>query len=124
MVRRRLLDWSFICLIIFSACGERLPQLEGIDLQQWQSDKNGCNGQRAEMLGEITNQKDKLLSLSELNVIKLLGRPDQNELYTRNQKFFYYFIDPGPACQGASEKPHRLMVRFNAMGLAQEVLVE
>jgi len=66
----------------------------------------------------------KIKSLSEMDVVALLGKPDQNELYRRNQKFFYYFIEPGTPCTGATEHPARLSVRFNAMGYAQLVVID
>jgi hypothetical protein len=46
-------------------------------------------------------------------------------LYKRNQKFYYYFITPGPACDSMERSTEeRLVIRFNAMGLANEILVE
>jgi outer membrane protein assembly factor BamE (lipoprotein component of BamABCDE complex) len=72
----------------------------------------------------IQNQKEKLLALKESQIIELLGRPDRNELYKRNQKFFYYYLMPSPDCPNASTESKRLVIRFNAMGLAKEVAVE
>jgi outer membrane protein assembly factor BamE (lipoprotein component of BamABCDE complex) len=72
----------------------------------------------------LDQQKEKLLALDQMQVVELLGRPDQNELSSRNQKFFYYFIEPGPDCQSSSgAEPERLAIRFNAMGLAKEVAI-
>ena len=76
------------------------------------------------MAESIQLQKDKLLALNERQVMKLLGKPDQNELYKRNQKFFSYFISPAPGCEASSESSKILVIRFNAMGLAKEVSVE
>ena len=77
------------------------------------------------MRESIESQKEKLLALDQLQIVELLGRPDQNELSKRNQKFFYYFIDPAPRCAGASNTAaKRLVIRFNAMGLAKEVSIE
>ena len=60
-----------------------------------------------------------------MQIVKLLGRPDQNELSTRNQKFFYYFLEPAPACGTATDSlSARLSIRFNAVGLAKEVAIE
>ena len=102
-----------------------MPTLDGIDLQRWQKDANGCNHARASMHDAIDREKTKLLSLDQMQVVELLGRPDQNELHKRNQKFFYYSIEPSAQC--AREKnpnPSRLVIRFNAMGLAKEVSIE
>ncbi|HEX6892106.1 MAG TPA: hypothetical protein VF141_15470, partial [Chryseolinea sp.] len=61
--------------------------MEGIDVTTWKNDKKGCAGERLEMKEAILSQKDKLLALSELDIVDLLGKPDQEELYKRNQKF-------------------------------------
>lgn len=113
-------------LLTIVSCTQSLPELEGIDRQVWKDDKNGCIGKRAEMIGAITRQKDKLLGLSETGLVELLGKPDQNELYKRNQKFYYYFIQPSAECNGQPRDEHseRLVIRFNAMGLAKEIGVE
>lgn len=67
-----------------------------------------------------------MLGLEEMQVIELLGRPDQNELYKRNQKFYYYWLTPSDQCDSThvAGTMLRLAIRFNAMGLAKEVAVE
>jgi hypothetical protein len=57
--------------------------------------------------------------LSETQILQLLGRPDQNELYKRNQKFYYYWIT-GPDCSTDSTKL-KLGIRFTAMGISKEI---
>jgi hypothetical protein len=111
-------------IIIAAACSKPLPTLDGIDQSQWKDDKNGCNHIREKSFDLLTSQKNKLKGLSEDQIIALLGRPDQNELYKRNQKFFYYYIEPSAKCQMPSQSPKRLSVRFNAVGLAKEVVIE
>jgi len=77
------------------------------------------------MITALESEKDKLLALTEMEIIDILGRPDQNELSKRNQKFYYYYINPGPACKATSDAPaKKLSIRFNAMGLAKEVAIE
>ena len=110
-------------LLLFS-CGKDLPTLEGIDIEKWKQDKNACAGVRQDMEQALHQEASKLKGLSEANIIVLLGKPDQNELYKRNQKFFYYFITAGPGCEKADSMAHKLVVRFNAMGYAQLVSVE
>jgi outer membrane protein assembly factor BamE (lipoprotein component of BamABCDE complex) len=58
-----------------------------------------------------------------MQIIALLGRPDQNELYSRNQKFYYYSLEPGKVC-GMNSESKRLSVRFNATGRAKEIELE
>ncbi|MBX2946786.1 MAG: hypothetical protein KF725_13205 [Cyclobacteriaceae bacterium] len=116
---------SFVSiLLLFASCGKPLPALNNLNLDEWRSDREGCNGQRAGMEQAIRSEKDKLLALDEKQVITILGRPDQNELYKRNQKFYTYFLAHGPACDPSPGQPLKLIVRFNAMGLANEVTVE
>ncbi|MBL7856523.1 MAG: hypothetical protein JNM57_02450 [Cyclobacteriaceae bacterium] len=111
-------------ILLLSACGKSLPELDGVDKQAWINDKNACNGTRTAMLDTLRFQKEKLLALSEIQVVELLGRPDQNELSKRNQKFYYYFIQPAKDCSTPKPEALRLVIRFNAIGLAKEITVE
>lgn len=114
---------SLLVLLLISSCSKPLPVLEGMDLAKWKEDKNACQGIRQTMQDALQREHSKLKGLSEMDVIKLLGRPDQNELYKRNQKFFYYFIRPGILCESPEPVLIRLEVRFNAMGYAQLVAI-
>lgn len=117
--------WLSIILVFFCvSCDKPLPTLEGMDLEQWRQDKNACGKVRTGMRDAVDSQKEKLLALDQMQVVELLGRPDQNELSSRSQKFFYYFLEPGPACGTADSAAARLVIRFNAVGLAKEVAVE
>jgi hypothetical protein len=111
-------------IVSITSCGKTLPELENIDQSAWEKDKNACGEYRRNNMEAIQNQKEKLLALKESQIIKLLGRPDRNELYKRNQKFFYYYLMPSPDCPNASAESKRLTIRFNAMGLAKEVAIE
>ena len=115
--------YSALFLIFLSACGKPLPSLDGIDLKAWKEDKNGCLNNRSQSIEMLIKQKEKLKSLDQTEMIQLLGRPDRNELYKRNQKFFYYFLEPGVAC-GVDKEPRKLSIRFNAVELAKEVIIE
>jgi hypothetical protein len=107
-----------------SGCGKPLPEFTNLELSTWKQDKNACGAYRASHLEEIKTQKEKLLALKESQIIELLGRPDRNELYKRNQKFFRYNLEPDSTCSNAKAGALRLVIRFNAMGLAKEVAVE
>jgi outer membrane protein assembly factor BamE (lipoprotein component of BamABCDE complex) len=114
-----------IVLLILSGCGKELPEFENLDLEQWKKDKNACGTYRVEYNETFQSQKKKLLALKEMQIVELLGRPDRNELYKRNQKFYYYYLKPSPDCSTYnSESNARLAIRFNAMGLAKEVMIE
>ncbi len=109
---------------VLTACGKSLPELENLDLNAWKNDKNACREYRLNNIETIRIQKEKLLALKESQIIELLGRPDRNELYKRNQKFFYYNLQPDSACTNPVSNAARLAIRFNAMGLAKEVAIE
>lgn len=111
--------------IFFSSCGKPLPTLDNIDVQAWKDDKKGCAGKRAAMMTSLQSQTDKFLALDPQDIISLIGKPDENEIYTRNQKFFYYNIEPAQSCASSPvTKPKQLVIRFNAIGLAKEVVIE
>ena len=118
-----MLRLSTVILLLCVGCTNTLPTLDGVDTERWRSDKNACLGYRQDMEGALTREKDKLKGLSEMDIVDLLGRPDKNELYKRNQKFYCYYVSPGPDCDNAVELPSQLIIRFNAMGYAQLVSV-
>jgi hypothetical protein len=122
---RWLCPSALLLLSVLSGCGRELPNLENLDLEQWRKDKNACGTYRMENLASVQSQKEKLLALKEMQVVELLGRPDRNELYKRNQKFYYYYLKSAPECANyKADNTARLAIRFNAMGLAKEVMVE
>lgn len=119
--------WHSIALTFFllCSCGRPLPEMDGMDVAAWANDKNGCAGTREKMSEALLSQKEKLLALSELDIVEVLGKPDQQELYKRNQKFYYYYIKPSADCGLSSDSASlRLVIRFNAMGLAKEIVTE
>ena len=95
-------------------------------MEQWRSDRNACDGARINTRDNFIKQKDKLLALSESDMVSALGTPDIQELSKRNQKFYYYYLEPHGDCAGADtlSKPMRIAIRFNAIGLAKEVRIE
>lgn len=114
-----------VCLAaVILSCGGKLPAFETIDSGQWKNDRNACGGYRQGIRSSIESDIEKLKGVSENDMFSLLGRPDQNELYKRNQKFYSYFLTPGPGCASPDSVVHRLIIRFNAMGYAQQVTVE
>lgn len=114
----------FAILVLLVGCGKPLPSLENVNLQDWKNDKNGCNGFRLAMKESMTSQKDKLLALSETDLIKLLGKSDETELYKRSEKFYKYYFNGGPSCAKDTVPPSTMIIRFNAMNLAKEIVVE
>lgn len=104
------------------SCGTE--KLENFDAETWRKDANGCAGLRTGMIRAIEAQQDKIMGLRENELKDLLGKPDKQELYVRNQKFFIYYIEPGPLCENGPELPLTLHIRFNALGVTNEVFLE
>lgn len=67
------------------------------------------------------SQRDKLKGLSERDLVKLLGSPDLNDLSEHHEKYYTYFLEPGPECNKADSATSVLEVRFNATGVSKEV---
>jgi hypothetical protein len=115
-----------VLVFVLANCGTRSVSIEGFDSRMWKDDRSGCDGTRPEQANHLLNQRQSLLGIDELDVVSVLGKPDQTELYTRNQKFYYYYVEPSPDCNRESTAgAKRLEIRFNAVGLVNEVnLVE
>ena len=101
------------------------PTIENFDKQAWISDPYGCKNQRIQQLEVIKRQEEKILSKSQNEIKELLGRPDEHELYQRTRKFFYYYLEPSDKCDSTlTDAPRILQIRFNALGLSNEVFVK
>ena len=111
-----------ILSLVIVSCRNSPPEIQGFDRDAWSRDSKACRGERLLMRPILEADSKKLLSLNEDEVVEVLGKPDENELYKRNQKFFYYYLTPARSCGGDSTgSSERFVVRFNAMGLAKEV---
>ncbi len=115
---------SAVFLPFLWGCSSPQTNIEGVNWEVWKNDRGACNNRRAQFHESLAAQKDKLKALSEMEIVRLLGKPDQNELYKRNQKFYYYFLTPGPDCAQPDSAARQLIVRFNAIGLAKEISIE
>ncbi len=117
-----------LCILLASiACSSKPVEIEGFEAYVWQQDKWGCGNERNNMVSPLLENKDKILGLREPEVIRLLGKADEIELYTRNQKFLIYLLEPNRHCTAAQvNQPlsaRALYIRLNAMGMAQEVFL-
>ena len=126
MIKRcmcRHIFYIFLMLTLWVRCGPKPSVSFNADL--WRSDMNGCQKKRLNIYKNILEHRDELLGLNNQKIIKLLGRPERNELYKRNQKFFVYSITPTAKCD-VSYQGHSLylFVRFNAVGLSQEIFIQ
>jgi hypothetical protein len=126
MTYLRLFSLMFLFLIM--GCGRTTPEIKGVDLIAWRDDQLGCKGVRSISIDTLTAQKKLLLGLSEMQIVDVLGKPDEQELYKRNQKFYWYLLLPGKQCPSRttnlSSDSLKLVIRFNAVGLAKEITFE
>ncbi len=100
-----------------------LPELSDFNAELWKSDTGGCNGSRFDQIKSLMDQKDKIMSLDQPQVIKLIGKPDEHELSKRIQKFFIYYISGGADCENSNNNTSKLSIRFDALGKVNEVVL-
>ncbi|MGY6742400.1 MAG: hypothetical protein ACXIUQ_06665 [Cecembia sp.] len=119
-----LLVISTFMLFLYNQCSPKVD-IEGVDLDRWKQDRNGCLGLRATDLENFREQKNEFLAKDNQALIKTFGRPDKVELADRSQSFFIYFIDPSPACKGTEmiEAPLKVIFRLNAINRVSEVTI-
>ena len=113
-----------ISLIIICSCSSN-KSIEGFDKHTWTNDPFGCQGTRLAQLPNLKEHQEELLSLNQNEVKQILGKPDEHELYQRTRKFFHYYLEPSYKCDSTlTVKPRILQIRFNALGLSNEVFVK
>lgn len=106
-------------LIVFSAllysCYST-PTIEGFDPEEWNQEIN-CESNRLGSARLLLTHEEELLALNQNEITALLGKPDEHELYDRNQKFFYFNLTE--KCD--SLPIQRLSFRFDALGRVNEI---
>jgi hypothetical protein len=102
---------------------EKIRKLENFDTEAWINDKNGCSGDRLTLKDQLLASKHFMRGLKAEQIEEYLGKPDAQELYNRSQRYYIYFLDPGPKCEKAQENPQALFVRFSAVGIANEFTI-
>ncbi|MDI9356081.1 MAG: hypothetical protein QM536_03530 [Chitinophagaceae bacterium] len=112
---------SLLSLFFATGCFYKCP-IEGIDLEKWKKDKMGCLGKRGYFLDTLIAQKESLKRLYERDITYIFGRPDKQELYTRGQKVFIYYIYSADNCS-LQKKNITLEIKFNSIGLTNEIFV-
>ncbi len=114
---------SFILLISLSYCTSPLT-IEGFNKDTWTNDKDGCQGNRKELINLVMQHKGLLLGKDQDQIKSLLGKPDIHEIYRRAQRFYIYSLDSGHSCTNyiADKKVANLTLRFNALGRVHEVV--
>lgn len=103
---------------------KKINRLQKFDAELWISDKNGCVGERLNMKNQLLALKHNMRGLNTGEIESYLGKPDAQELYNRSQRYYIYFLEPGPKCENSKENPQALFVRFSAIGIANEFLIK
>ena len=100
--------------------------IDNFDKEAFRSDPNGCLGIRATMKDPLFAADTHFKSLTQEEIYATLGKPDRQELASRSQKYFVYYIDPAPNCADGSDEsaPLTLYIRFSATNRASEVKYE
>jgi hypothetical protein len=117
----------FLLVFWLNACSYSKPlELKDFDFKAFKSDRGACEGKRTLQIEYLKNNKDKILSISENEVIKAFGRYDYQGLGKKNEKTFVYFLEKGPHCDQIQNSTQALsmIVHFNSVGLAKEILFE
>src|SRR4051794_19324041 len=115
------ISW-LLFLFLCQACHSP-RQFEHFDAKEWRNDPLGCKGNRQRLAVDFEKIRRELRGLSQTEITELLGKPDLQGLYTRNQKFFVYYLENGPQCQNlqAESTARTVAVRFGALGYVTEV---
>ncbi|MDN4164088.1 hypothetical protein QWY31_01180 [Cytophagales bacterium LB-30] len=111
---------SLIAAFNLTACSNA-SQVQNIDTEVFKADPWGCKGERLALVEQIKTHKDELLSLSQHDFVDLLGKPDKQELDSRNKKQFIYSLAPGKNCKNAEKAPLEMLIRFNATERSYEI---
>ena len=115
-----------LSILILAGCNNTTPSIEGFEGYVWKRDKFGCGKERADMADALLREREKIVGLREAEVLRLLGKADEQEIYSRNQKFLLYYLEPNRKCtapENVEAKAKALHVRINAVGLANEIYI-
>lgn len=110
--------WLVIILFFYS-CQPANPW-KGFDSQSWKTDNKGCDGARLKQYEWVLINKNELMGKSSTDVKAIFGKPNENELYTRSQRFFHYDILNGQVCDNGDDF-WRLSIRFDALNRVNEI---
>ncbi len=110
-----------LLLVIFTSCYKQL-EMEGFNKDKWINGQNDCDTYRLDISETIIENQDILLESTQNEIESLLGKPQEHELYDRNQKFFHYRLTPQERC-GEYKTVKYLSIRFNAIGRANLIQV-
>lgn len=110
-----------LSVLLFS-CSEP-AQIPGFDSNSWKNDRNACKEKRQEMQSDFDRIRRDLYGLEEPEILDILGKPDGEQLMSRGQRLFYYYIESGSQCDTKDRlsEANRVEVRFNALNRVSEI---
>lgn len=126
MTTRRFFKRAFYLLgfLFLAACGQKAQLLTEEEQQRFRQDRLGCEGERKAFIQKLRENKDIFLEMTDLEVRQQLGSPNREELYTRTQKFFVYYLEAGPQCENQGQMPPRILqLRLSAVNRVNEAVV-
>ena len=101
--------------ILGSSC-EKAINLGQFDPQIWKVDFNGCDGSRTSQMQHLAKVKKEFYGISESQLLKILGKPNREELGERGKRTYLYFIAPGKQClMNESGKAFFLAIDIDAL---------
>lgn len=114
-------------LFLLQACSYSKPlEIEGFDSELFKGDRGGCEGKRIQQLALLKKNKDRILSISENEIVKTIGRYDYQLLDKKSEKYVVYFFESGPQCQNIRNitTSEAMILHFNSIGLVKEVVFQ
>ena len=122
-----IISISLISLFFLFSCSTSLPEIEGMDYEAWVTDKYGCSSKRIELVSLIDLNSEKFLRYNQNEMIDILGRPENQTLFTRSQTIFYYYIRHNPNCTSQETMQEddqiKLEIRFDALNRSKSLYV-
>ena len=105
-----------INIFILSSCEKKID-LGKFNSQAWINDFNGCDGSREIQMIYLDDIKSRFTGMRESQVIKILGKPNKQELGERNVKMYIYYYKPGKQCfmSRKSSQTATLNIDFDAL---------
>lgn len=73
------------------------------------------------LVENLEKQKEKLMGLSQSQIVNLLGKPDAQELLKRNAKTFTYYLSEGSQCGKGLQEGVALRIHFGALNYVSEI---
>ena len=114
-------------LFLLAACQRGKAVWEGFDAVTWQNDPQACKGEREVMFDFFKTNYTDLVGWKESDLVDVLGKPDEKEMYKRGQWFYVYYFEPGPSCQPDAELKRgdvkRVEIRVSAVGEVTELIL-